>query len=292
MVSKGILEKSSGDCIITGLSDRRFLYEPFVGADQVFDYSIIPEIEKPIRPPKNNTDYLNFTSSYFAQQDQFSNFQIINLTEYALPPTYCTFGTSEEMLAVGYDVPEQYWNKRFITAAQKFNFFSKDEINNLIPEKIPLFIIIHHRYSASIEKLNLILNSLPSELIKVVFTSSPIELKEKLINHADIFITDDLKAYSSLLNDSRCKLLISEWSGAGQVAQYTLGSQGGVWFYYDHYPDIYNFSMTHKIWEHNSKLGNYFNCWDFKNISGCNITHFSSFNKMIDNCKIIKVTYN
>jgi hypothetical protein len=76
-------------------------------------------------------------------------------------------------------------------------------------------------------------------------------------------------------------LLISEWSGAGQVAQYTLGPQGGVWYYYDHYPDIFNFTMTHKIWEHNAKLGTYFNCWDFKNVSGCDILHYSTFENLL-----------
>jgi hypothetical protein len=142
------------------------------------------------------------------------------------------------------------------------------EIDKVIPRELSLFIIIHHRYNASVDKLKSIIHSLPTQLVKVIFTSNSNELQQQLAQESNMVFTEDLKTYSSLLHDSRCKLLISEWSGAGQIAQYTLGPQGGIWYYYDHYPDIYNFTMTHKIWELNAKLGNYFNCWDFKNASG------------------------
>jgi hypothetical protein len=195
------------------------------------------------------------------------------------------------MYAAGYSVPDTYWNDRFIELAQYFNFLSKDQVDSIIPPQLYLFIIIHHRYSASVEKLLLILDSLPIELSKVIFTSNSKELQIQINDRPNLYFTEDLKAYSTLLKDSRCKLLISEWSGAGQVAQYTLGPHGGVWFYYDHYPDIFNFTMTHKIWELNAKVGTYFNCWDFKNISGCTISHFSNFRQVIDNCENIKLTY-
>ena len=97
----------------------------------------------------------------------------------------------------------------------------------------------------------------------------------------NLSFTDNLQCYASLLNDPRCKLLVSEWSGGGQISQYTLGPQGNVWYYYDHYADIYNFNMTHKIWELNATLGSYFNCWDFKCVSGCNIRHFPNIESLI-----------
>jgi hypothetical protein len=289
MISKKFLLQSEGDCVITGLSDRRFLYESLLSPHHVFDFSILPELKYPIQPPKSPSDYLSLSSSFFTKINQFSDFQIINLSDYALPPTYCTFGTSSEMSRVGYNVPDQYWNDDFIKLAQNFNFSSENEINLVIPKELPLFIIIHHRYSASIDKLKLILESLPLELNKIIFTSHTEYLKTLLQNTSNIFFTDDLKVYSTLLKDIRCKLLISEWSGAGQVAQYTLGTQGGIWYYYDHYPDIFNFTMTHKIWELNSTLGNYFNCWDFKIVSGCSTNHFSSFEFLINSIKNIRI---
>jgi len=290
MISRNFLLQSEGDCVITGLSDRRFLYESLLSPHQVFDFSILPELQHPIQPPKKPSEYLSLSSSVFTKINRFIDYQIINLSDYALPPTYCTFGTSSEMSNIGYAVPDKYWNERFVELAQNFNFSTENEINQLIPKELPLFIIIHHRYSASIDKLKLILDSLPLELVKIIFTSRTEDLKKQLPTITNLFFTEDLKVYSTLLKDTRCKLLISEWSGAGQVAQYTLGSQGGIWYYYDHYPDIFNFTMTHKIWELNSKLGNYFNCWDFKIVSGCSSNHFPSFDSLINSIKSIKVT--
>ena len=289
MVSKGILDQAYGDYIMTGLPDRRFLYESLLGVENVVDFSLVPSISLPIRPPKSNTDYLSVPSSVFKSIDQFANFLIINLTSYALPPTYCTFGTSEEMTSVGYSIPERFWCATYIDFVQRFHLLSTQEINTILPRELPLFIIIHHRYNAPVEKLRKIIHSLPTQLVKVIFTSNSNELQQLLLQETNLVFTDNLKTFSSLLHDSRCKLLISEWSGAGQIAQYTLGPQGGIWYYYDHYPDIFNFTMTHKIWELNAKLGNYFNCWDFKIASGCSTQHFGSFDLLIKSIQHIRI---
>ena len=289
MVCKGILQKSHGDCIMTGLPDRRFLYESLLGFENVVDFSLVPGIQQPIRPPKNTSDYLSLASSVFNEIEAFSNHQVINLSAYALPPTYCTFDTSEEMASVGYAVPETYWTPAYIEHSKQFNLLSKHEVNELIQPALSLFVIIHHRYNASVDKLKQIIGTLPVELAKVIFSSNSASLKLQVSELPNLIFIEDLKTYSSLLHDARCKLLISEWSGAGQIAQYTLGPQGGIWFYYDHYPDIFNFTMTHKIWELNARLGNYFNCWDFKLTSGCTIQHFGSFDNLINAVQQIKV---
>jgi hypothetical protein len=289
MVSKGILDQVHGDHVMTGLPDRRFFYESLLGVENVVDFSLVPNMSQPIKPPKNTTDYLSLPSSVFSSMDQFSNFQIVNLSDYALPRTYCTFDTSEEMTSVGYSVPDRYWSAPYIDLIQQFHLLSTEEIDTLIPSELSLFIIIHHRYNASVDKLKSIIHSLPTQLLKVIFTSNTNELQKQLTQESNIVFTEDLKTYSSLLHDPRCKLLISEWSGAGQMAQYTLGPQGGIWYYYDHYPDIFNFNMTHKIWELNAKLGNYFNCWDFKNASGCSTKHFGSFELLIKSIEQIRI---
>ena len=289
MVSKGILDPSHGDTVMTGLPDRRFFYESLLGVANVVDFALVPGLSLPIQPPKSPSEYLALPSSVFQSIVQFSNFQIVNLTAYALPPTYCTFETSEEMLGVGYSIPERFWCDSFTDLLQRFHFLLTEEINTILPSELPLFIIIHHRYSASVEKLLGILHSLPTQLVKVIFTSNPENLQQELTLESNLFFTDNLKTYSSLLHDSRCRLLISEWSGAGQIAQYTLGPQGGIWYYYDHYPDIFNFTMTHKIWELNAKLGNYFNCWDFKIASGCSTQHFGSFEMLTQSLRQIRV---
>lgn len=280
MLCKNALSPQEGDCVMTGLSDRKFLYESLFDISHVFDFSMLPGIQLPITPPKTASEYFNIPSSLFKEMDIFKDFQIINLSQYALPPTYCTFETSDEMKEVGYSVPDFYWTEKYLQLAKDFNFSAHNDILKVVPDSIPIYIMIHHRYSASSDNLIKLLISLPLDLPKIIFTSNISELKNRLRGLPNLFFTDDLKVYASLLKDERCKLLISEWSGAGQVGQYTLGPQGGIWFYYDHYPDIFNFTRTHKIWEHNSKLGNYFNCWDFKCVSGCSIHHFESIEKL------------
>jgi len=290
MICKGILDPKQGDFVMTGLPDRRFLYESLMGNDNVVDFSMVLGSCKPITPPKTASEYLFFPSDEFNQLSLFANHKIINLSEYSLPPTYCTFGTSDEMLNVGYSIPPRYWNARFIELIQKFNWSKEEEIIQTVPKELPLYIIIHHRYNASTDNLKRIIHALPTNLGKIIFTSDFSQLQHHLSGEKNIFFTNELKKYCTLLHDNRCKLLISEWSGAGQLAQYTLGSQGGIWYYYDHYPDIFNFTMTHKIWELNSTLGNYFNCWDFKNASGCTVNHFGSFDSLINSLENVKLS--
>jgi hypothetical protein len=291
MMARDMLCPAHGDCVMTGLPDRKFMYESLLGAGHVLDFSEVPGVSQPVRPPKATTDYLSIPSSTFKAMKRFSDFDVINLTAYALPPTDCTFGTSEEMAAVGYEVPDAYWTDRFIELSQQFNFLQPDQLNAVMPPHCPMYIVIHHRYSASLDQLGAMIRALPVELPKVVFTSNTEEIRAHFRHVPELLFTDDLRTYASLLRDSRCKLLISEWSGAGQVAQYTLGPQGGVWYYYDHYRDVFNFTMTHKIWERNARLGNYFNCWDFKRVSGCDIQHYGSFEQLLAAVGHIKVSH-
>jgi hypothetical protein len=281
MIFKGNLDSYQGDFVMTGLPDRRFLYESLMGVDNVVDFSMAPGFKQPVTPPKTASEYLFLNSSVFKSISLFSNYQIINLSAYALPPTYCTFDTSVEMTNVGYTVPNRYWNARFIELIQRFHWSNDEDIQKIVPGGTQHYIIIHHRYNASIDQLNRIIRTLPANLCKIIFTSNVGLLQQHFSSEINIHFTSDLKTYCTLLRDTRCKLLISEWSGAGQIAQYILGTQGAIWYYYDHYPDIFNFTMTHKIWELNATLGNYFNCWDFKVASGCTTNHFDSIESLL-----------
>ena len=290
MLVNNFLSPADGDCIITGIPDRRFLYESLFGLHNVYDFSFFQSNSFSINPPKIIIEYTNLPSSYFSEFDEFKKFTIINLSDYSLPPPYCTFGTSKEMEEIGYFIPNQYWSNEFIEFSKSFNFSFENSILEIVNFKFPFFIVIHHRYDASIDNLRAIVNSLPSELPKIIFSNSSKVLKNYFVNSDSLLLfTDDLKIYASLLKSEKCKLLITEWSGAGQLAQYILGRQGGIWYYYDYYQDVFNFTKTHKIWELNAKLGNYFNCWDFKNTSGCDSQHFSTFDNLIIALNNIKV---
>lgn len=289
MLCQKSISPDLGDCILTGLPDRKFFYESLFPMNQVFDFSEINELPFSPIPPKSASEYQLISTNFYNSIESLSKFHVINLSDYALPPPYCTFKTSEEMMQIGYDVPDYFWNDTYIEFANSFNFLNHQRINEIIPEINNLFIIIHHRYNASIDKLSKLISELPVELNKIIFNSNTKIVSSQLENFPNLIFIENLQAYASLLRDPRCKLLITEWSGAGQIAQYTLGPQGGVWYYYDHYSDVFNFTQTHKIWEHNARLGNYFNCWDFKNVSGCDMQHFSSFENILIAVKNIKV---
>ena len=282
MLGRGFLSTQQGDGVVTGLADRKFLYEALFGADHVFDFSILPSIDKSIHRPKVLSEYLNISSSDFQHISQFSNFDIINLSAYSQPPLYSNFQATDEMLGMGYAIPDTYWGESYIHLAKQFNYLTSNEINSIFPPEVPAFIAIHHRYSASIEELFKILSSLPLSLPKVIFSANPEVLEKQFRGLPFIHYTDNLKNYSSLLHDQRCKLLISEWSGGGQLGQYTLGPQAGIWYYHSHYPDIFNYVRSHKVWEHNAKLGSYFNCWDFKCVTGCDIVHYDSMESLLN----------
>jgi len=281
MFKGGFISSELGDVIITGLSDRKFFYEGFFDPTRVMDFSQLPGLQNPIRPPKTLDEYLNIASDFFLKFPIFENFQIINLKDYAAPQTYCTLTTSDEMREIGYNIPPRYYDEEFKKISKNFNFISKNEVETIVSNSCQLFIVIHHRYGSSIDALLKICAKFPIEVLKIVFTSNAPELSLQLNGTQNISVIDNLRTYATLLQDERCKLLISEWSGGGQISQYTLGPHGVVWYYYDHYPDVFNFTMTHKIWELNATLGNYFNCWDFKCPSGCRIQHFSNLDSLI-----------
>jgi hypothetical protein len=281
MLKRGFISPELGDSIITGLSDRKFFYQALFGIEQVFDFSELPGVTGPIKPPKTLSEYMNIDSVFFAKTLQFRNFDIINLKEYAAPPTYCTFTTNSEMQSIGYEVPLRYFDAEFKEVSRKFKFSTQAEVLHIAPASTDMFVVIHHRYGFPIENLLKLISKFPPSLSKVIFSGNLNDITPYIHALDNVCLIDSLQVYATLLQDSRCKLLISEWSGGGQIAQYTLGPQGTVWYYYNHYPDIYNFTMTHQVWELNATLGTYFNCWDFKCISGCHIRHFPDFNSVL-----------
>jgi hypothetical protein len=281
MFKRGFISTEFGDKIITGFSDRTFLYEKILNTSSVMYFAQIQSFKNILIQPKSLNEYIIVNSNFFLNLPEFQNFDIVNLKDYAAPNTYCNFTTNEEMNYIGYYVPSNYYDEKFIEISKKFNFINSSKLENIIPNNINQFIVIHHRYDASIVNLKRIVAKFSNEVFKIIFCHN---LNDIILNFDDsknLKFIDNLKDYASILNDVRCKILISEWSGGGQISQYILGSQGYVWYYYDSCPDIYNFTMTHKIWETNAKLGNYFNCWDFKCVSGCNINHFANLDSLL-----------
>jgi len=282
LVREGILQPHLGDCVITSTNDRKFLYEGIFSTSTVFDLKTACKLkEVPDTPREEMSYYLNVDFCTLARTKSFPDCEFIDLSAFACPRTYCDLPATEKMLDFGYNIPERFFNTEFVEICKKINYLLPAEFESFVPSALPFFILFHDRYSFELEKLKLSLIALPLNFPKIIFTSRLAILKQELRGLPNLFLTDSLRLYASLLNDPRCRLLISEWSGAGQLSQYTMGAYGQVWYFYNHYEDFFNFCQTHRVWERNAHLGSYLNCWDFKNISGCFRRHFKSFEDLL-----------
>lgn len=74
-------------------------------------------------------------------------------------------------------------------------------------------------------------------------------------------------------------MLISEWSGGGQLAQYCLNKN--IFYYLNHYNSKYYIGRENElILQANN---NYFSAWDWKNPINANIKLFENLNNLLDN---------
>jgi hypothetical protein len=104
------------------------------------------------------------------------------------------------------------------------------------------FIIIHLKLnnSETIKEIYKLINILITKYNKyIIIFCNEYKNLEIYNNYQDnhILFTNDLQLYCSYLNNPNCELLISEWSGGGQICQFLLNTH--VIYYYDFYPDWY-----------------------------------------------------
>ncbi len=257
MVCKNNLSLEFGDSIVTSTKDRKFLYEDIFGTKNVFTQGEVTE---------------QIAGEYF----------ILDLRLFAMPPTHCNFASTGQMLEIGYEIPKQYSTENFKKICGQIKYLDRNTLHQMLPQNLGEFCIIHHRGGSSGKTLSAIVDSLPRNFIKIIFTASIEKIKNELQGTQNVFCVENLQIYASLLNDNRCKLLISEWSGGGQLAQYVMNQTGQIWYYFDSYPDVYNYTENHMIWHENSMTGSYLSCWDFKQINNCSRRYFKNVNNLLE----------
>jgi len=103
------------------------------------------------------------------------------------------------------------------------------------------YIVIHQRYNCNIDKLIKLIEKIneKNNVNIVIFNNNKSFLELKLQKYNNLIYIDNLQVYASFLNSYqtkyKCKLFISEWSGGGQISQYTY--DGKILYYFDHYND-------------------------------------------------------
>lgn len=282
MIENNFINPSESDLIITGIRERKFLYDAIFSKNNVFSFDEIPDLNLNNFIPRTNLDYLEVKKINYKEISFFNDFDVVDLSDYCAPGLFDYEEKNSYLLRQGYNIKDSFYSDGFCKTAQLFNLYDQSILDKFYPNDFDKFIIIHHRYEAKIHTLIDILNSLPNQFPKIIFTSNFNNIIFLNNSISNLFFTSDLKMYASLLKDKRCKCLISEWSGGGQLAQYLLEPQGTIYYYYDFYKDVYNYCETYQKRELLSKVGTIFDSWDFKNISGCRVIHLKDFTLLLN----------
>jgi len=242
MLLKGKI--NTNDIIVT-FDDRKFLYSRIF--TNIINYNQYLELDK-------------------------KSYDVINIFEYS--KSIRKIFDHNDLKRINYAIPNKFYSDELKDLCLKIEYINLDYefLNND-------FLIIHHRYDAKIEKLEKILNITKKKEIKIIIFNNDINLKDK-IKDDSIFYTDNLQIYASLLNNKNCKLLISEWSGGGQLSAYTSNCKNI--YYYDNYLNHYNPNIDEKQRELNSMNGYYIcNDYDFKSFMNNERLYYKNFEELI-----------
>jgi hypothetical protein len=106
-------------------------------------------------------------------------------------------------------------------------------------------------------------------------------IQKNLVECKNIVIIDNLQHYASFLSNTKCKLLISEWSGGGQLSQYCF--DGKIIYYFDYYPSN-DYELRFYDYQKYANLpNNIFSCWDFKTTKKNVREYYKTLDLMISN---------
>jgi hypothetical protein len=240
-----VQNRISKDDIIVTLKDRRFLYS------KIFNNCITEE------------EYWSIDRN---------GYNIINLTQVT-----CA------------DIPVQEWSilqyfnhqtlKRFYTPT--FNAFLNRIDYCEIKYRGKDYVVIHHRYTCDINLLIKTINTINNKMnVNIIIFNNNINfLKNALLNFDNLIFIDNLQLYASYLNNSKCKLFISEWSGGGQLSQYCY--DGKIMYYFNHYPtkgyvgqekEFARLSMETDMYQH----------FDFKHSRNIDINLFNTLDEILE----------
>ena len=147
------------------------------------------------------------------------------------------------------------------------------------------FILIHHRYQCSHKILQSIIEKVKEvkpDINIVIFTSNIPFLRSQVNLDEKILWIDNLQLYASYMNSPKCKLVISEWSGGGQLSHYTY--DGRILYYFNHYRDISRYTGREKKILEESMTSDFRGpYWDFKYSRSIDIHLYKNIDELLKN---------
>ena len=162
-----------------------------------------------------------------------------------------------------------------------FNFYKLDDSDSTYLDIIKnKFIVIHLRYNIGISNKDYLL-----KIVGKIGNNTKIVVfgVERLdgIQLNNVLFINSLQVYASFLHHENCELLITQWSGGGQLSQYC--SNGKIMYYFDHYPSL-NYEIHYDKYQQiaNSK-NNILSYWDFKCSTDCKRSYYKTLDFMLEN---------
>lgn len=260
MLSKNII--TTDEIIVTKSEERFFLYS------DIFK-NIISYDDMPINVPSHDILDITHLNSLFEERHNLS-FDID--IEKQIP---LLFGLRNNDIVIKSDLYNTYMSK-----------IHYKNVEYLIQDRN--YIVIHNRnvtYNGTInfhETLWLINNFLKYYPHMNIFVFSTLNLP---LQHNNVFIVDRIDIYASLMNHSKCKMVISQFSGAGQLSQFCHNNH--ILYYetaYSVYRDCDSLSDIYAISNSPNTIYDYF---DLKKITSANIyvvhTVTDVLNYLLDN---------
>jgi len=196
-----------------------------------------------------------------------------NLNDLDLTPYLTTQlnDTTQSLKNLNYDMSiSKDRTPKFLEYATMLDFYYIDTNNK--------FVIIHARNNGKTDNLqsiiNVFLNKTSYDIVIFSMSNNINYEKDKRIT----FITN-LKVYASYLNNKYCELVISEWSGGGQLAQYCCNSK--IIYYYHTYPPDYINNFQEILNKTNTSDSLIHPDWDFKNCTNLKIMHVPNSDSLL-----------
>ena len=179
---------------------------------------------------------------------------------------------------------------KFVDDINNINIINLNEDENYKSIIENDFIVVHYRLVNSDNKINhqnilKIIDKIRkyTDNTIVIFCSKlPDEKVQKDLECKNIVVIDNLQYYASFLSNKKCKLLISEWSGGGQLSQYCF--DGKIIYYFDFYPSL-DYELNFDSYQKTANVPNNifkFNCWDFKTTRNNEREYYKTFDLMIN----------
>jgi hypothetical protein len=204
----------------------------------------------------------------------------IDLTYYS--PVKTRYEQIKEFDEINYKLNNFERTLPFINYINDMNFYdliTHSCYSDIIIEK---FIVIHWRTNIiglsknKSDSLLKIINNLrkKTDLKIIIFSVENIDIHLK-----NVYFINNLQIYASFLHHENCDLLISEWSGGGQLSQYCCNSK--IIYYFDDYPSN-DYEIHCENYQNVANLkNNIFNSWDFKCTTNCKRIYYKTLDEII-----------